>query len=679
MPFIVSVYFGRFITQSMNRDYANEIAYLEWAELQAPVESAKPIESIGDTVDQAQPTKSYASVAKKVLETKPKGASGDFASPQGGAALPLTFTPRSLPVVVVGSSRLAASRAFTFIEADADVVVVSSVPLEQAHEEIQFRVKKSQVRYLQLQLDDLLSWAKWLSANDVALLCVTDTLIGSANRRTLQSAEIISKACISLHIPVNVSDQPTLSTFSFPAVHRFQSADKQLSNLQIAVSTNGHGCRLSARIKREIITKLPADVAAAVDNVGALRRRAIEKTQTRLRISEDDPDTSLNSPVPQLDTSSLLNGASKQLGHAMESSNEKQLRRMRWVHQMSEYYSYSALAKLTTEDMEAALDTYSTTTTPALPHHELALKSIDKGGAKKGSIYLVGSGPGHPGLLTMAAHQALTHATIILSDKLVPSEILALIPSTTKLHIAKKFPGNAEGAQNEMMALALEGAQNGEVVVRLKQGDPFVYGRGGEEVLFFREHGFEAIVVPGVSSALAGPLMMGIPVTQRGVAESLILCTGVGRQGKAVQLPGYVKSRTLVILMGVARINQIISTLTDITSAGRDGSVYPKHTPIAIIERASSPDQRIVASTLENVEEALKRVGEERPPGMMVVGWSVLCLEKKGRVDILDLDTDGDENGKAEEGIVKGWLGDGRWKVREGLGGGWELLDGLRT
>ena len=100
-----------------------------------------------------------------------------------------------------------------------------------------------------------------------------------------------------------------------------------------------------------------------------------------------------------------------------------------------------------------------------------------------------------------------------------------------------------------MMDEALDGARSGEVVVRLKQGDPFVYGRGGEEVLFFRENGFEPTVIPGVSSALAGPSMVGIPVTQRGVAESLVLCTGVGRQGKAVQLPGYIKSRTLLVLM----------------------------------------------------------------------------------------------------------------------------------
>ncbi|WVQ66228.1 uncharacterized protein L199_004407 [Kwoniella botswanensis] len=269
-------------------------------------------------------------------------------------------------------------------------------------------------------------------------------------------------------------------------------------------------------------------------------------------------------------------------------------------------------------------------------------------------------------------HHALKTATLILSDKLVPSEILALIPSTTKLHIAKKFPGNAEGAQNEMMELALAGAQKGEIVVRLKQGDPFVYGRGGEEVLYFRENGFESTVIPGISSALAGPLMMNIPVTQRGVSESLVLCTGVGRQGKAVKLPGYVKSRSLILLMGVARINQIIETLTlsSPNAEGRDGERYPGYLPIGIIERASSPDQRIIMSRLDRIEESLKKL-DERPPGMIIVGWSVLCLEGKGKVDILDNINASEED---ERKIVDDWLNGMDYKVREGLQEGWRDL-----
>jgi uroporphyrin-III C-methyltransferase len=563
---------------------------------------------------------------------------------------------------------LAATRAFVLLEADADVIVSSPEQLESAHEEIRYRAGAGELRYIQSEPAGHEGWLAFLDEQDVTLVAVTDTLIGSS-RRSTSSAEAIARAARQLRIPINVSDHPALSTYTFPSVHRFPG-EKGQSSLQVAVSTNGNGCRLAGRIKRDIATRMPSSVGAAVENVGKLRARAMSVTAQSSwnngEVSDDDIelDTPLNTPVPQLggspDTTDV-NGAKGIDG----AGDEARLRRMRWVHQMSEYYSYDALSRFTPEAMDEALSTYSGASTPPepLPHHEASASTTQR----NGRIYLVGSGPGHPGLLTVAAHHILRTATLILSDKLVPAEVLALIPKSTTLHIAKKFPGNAEGAQNEMMELALAGAKQGEIVVRLKQGDPFVYGRGGEEVLYFREHGFESTVIPGVSSALAGPLMMGIPVTQRGVAESLVMCTGVGRQGRAVQLPGYVKARTLLVLMGVARIAAIVDVLTNTASAGRDGVVFPRHLPIAVVERASSPDQRVVLSTLDRIEEALRSM-EERPPGMMVIGWAALALEGKGRVDVLD----GVDEGEA----IEEWLGGHGWKVREGLSPAWRELLG---
>jgi uroporphyrin-III C-methyltransferase len=211
------------------------------------------------------------------------------------------------------------------------------------------------------------------------------------------------------------------------------------------------------------------------------------------------------------------------------------------------------------------------------------------------------------------------------------------------------------------------------VGAQLKQGDPVVYGRAGEEVLYFRAHGFEPLVIPGVSSALAAPTFAGIPVTQRGVAESLIVCTGVGRQGKEVQLPGYERGRTVVILMGVARLQQVIHALVDDAHSGRrDGRAYPLNTPIAIIERASMPDQRVIASTLKDIVRALESNGEQRPPGMMIIGWAVLALHGQGDMGVLD------EDGESEDAArVSRWLGGDDacgWRVREGLETGWEDL-----
>lgn len=730
-----------------------------------------------------------------------------YPQPQGGAALPLTFHPSPrTPVLVIGHGKLAASRAFTFLDSSARVIIASH-DLALACGELKFRVDSQQVEWQQApgssDVEEVAGWTQYLDSIDgLGLVAVTDTPVTAsttpADRRSYESAKAIHQACRQLHIPINVADFPSLCTYTFPAVHRFPGnpsrTGKYHSNLQVAVSTNGRGCRLAGRIKRDIASRLPKGIGAAVDNIGLLRDRVHEEGRARgLQIggerpslksrscsrrrgeprsryvlgdnehangqAVDDDDVAansagpLNTPVVQLSSPALSRAnsgffTSKSIPAITDetestqqieeipvilSPEEEQLRRMRWISQISEYWSIEYLSRMSSEEMDTALNMWtverdgaamkdgadvsqSSTTNgqgsalsgsggqdgsftsgsnayggseptphlPTAPRHEVALGLPPAPPVgKTGRILLLGSGPGHPSLLTVAAHQALMTSTLILSDKLVPSEILALVPSTTTLHIAKKFPGNAEGAQNEMMDLALEGALRGEIVVRLKQGDPFVYGRGGEEILFFRKHGFEPVVVPGVSSALAGPLMMNIPVTQRGVAESMVLCTGVGRKGKAVQLPGYVRSRTLCVLMGVARIKQVLQVLlrpaedavTDPETQGwRDGAAFPPYLPIAIIERASSHDQRMVASTLEGIEEALERAGEQRPPGMMIIGWSVLALEGEGEVTVLDEDEGSPELEKRDRARVQKWLGDKSYVLKDGLSEEWERL-----
>lgn len=200
-----------------------------------------------------------------------------------------------------------------------------------------------------------------------------------------------------------------------------------------------------------------------------------------------------------------------------------------------------------------------------------------------------------------------------------------------------------------------------------------MYGRAGEEVLYFRAHDFEPIVVPGVSSALAAPTFAGIPVTQRGVAESFMVCTGVGRKGKDVQLPGYDRARTLVILMGVARLPQVIEALTAESQLGRrDGAAYPLHIPIAIIERASMPDQRVITSTLKDIVRALESVGEQRPPGMMIIGWAVLALWGQGDVGVLDETGESMDEVRVRKWLLSGKDGNVAWRVSEGMDSGWE-------
>ncbi|KAJ7894566.1 uroporphyrin-III C-methyltransferase [Mycena leptocephala] len=531
-----------------------------------------------------------------------------FPKPQGGASLVLSFRLHGRTTLILGSGSLAGSRAFSALEANSAVTIIAKGGLASACEELQWRAQQ----------------------NQLALLCITDTVLGDSNRRSRASAERIYRVCRARNIPVNTTDMPDLCDFSFTSTHRFEDhVSGARTALQIGVTTNGQGCRLGSRVKRDIVSLLPKDVGAAVD--------------------KDSDVSTPNRPVPARSPT--------------ETEAESTSRRMKWVAQVSEYWPLSRLASMSEEDMrEVLVGDYFTS--PAMPSAvPPSLHGLDI--RRKGRILLVGSGPGHPSLLTLATHTALTQlADLVLSDKLVPAAVLALIPQTVQVRIAKKFPGNAEGAQTEMMEAAVEAAQRGLTVVRLKQGDPVVYGRAGEEVLYFRAHGFEPVVVPGVSSALAGPTFAGIPVTQRGVAETFVVCTGVGRKGKDVQLPGYERARTLVVLMGVARLPQVVAALVDqAASARRAGAVYPPYTPIAIVERASMPDQRVVVSTLRDVVTALDSVGEQRPPGIMVIGWAVLALWGTGDVEVLDEGAEKDDEAR-----------DACWRVKEGMPDDWDAF-----
>jgi len=259
---------------------------------------------------------------------------------------------------------------------------------------------------------------------------------------------------------------------------------------------------------------------------------------------------------------------------------------------------------------------------------------------KKGRIILAGSGPGHPDLLTRATHKAILTADLILADKLVPAGVLDLIPRRTPVHIARKFPGNAERAQEELLELGLAGLKAGKTVLRLKQGDPYIYGRGGEEFEYFRREGYGGVisVLPGITSALSAPLFAGIPATQRAVSDQVLICTGTGRKGKPTVPPEYVETRTVVFLMALHRINGLVADLTGWESedakvldangeVDRGRRLWPRNTPCAVVERASCPDQRVTRTTLEFVGAAIEEEGS-RPPGLLVLGKACEVLNK---------------------------------------------------
>ena len=515
-------------------------------------------------------------------------------------------------------------------------------------------------------------WAQLLDKVDadasLMCVCVTDTLAtraGGTRDAAIRRSELLAALCRRRRILINVTDEPRLCDFSFPATHRFANGDLP-SSLQVSVTTNGRGCRLAGRICRQIIEALPADVGAAVTKIGEMRELAKHGALAptgNVDCHEDDPrltDGALGYSAPQGDTLR---------------------RRMQWIAQISEYWPLERLASLTHDQMRQLFLTHDESardTRPQKPsNHELELVPPKP----NGHIYLVGAGPGHPGFLTLAAHRLLTsHGTdVVLSDKLVPTPVLALIPKTTPLVIAKKFPGNAEGAQSELITQALDAAREGKTVVRLKQGDPFVYGRGGEELLACRQAGIPCTVLPGISSAIAGPLMFDVPVTQRGASDSLALCTGVGRGGARVSIYGYERGRTLIILMGVARLAAVVDTLLqpDIDASARSGAAYPRCIPIAVIERASSGDQRMIASTLDRIVNVVtERLPDgPRPPSMIVVGWTLLSLA--GDVPgnrVLD-DAASENVAELDCARVERWLGADGYRITEGLPSGFAFLD----
>ena len=220
-----------------------------------------------------------------------------------------------------------------------------------------------------------------------------------------------------------------------------------------------------------------------------------------------------------------------------------------------------------------------------------------------GSVALVGAGPGDPDLLTVQAVRLLSQAGLVISDRLVAKEILDTI--TCELRIAKKRPGCAEEAQEEIYQWTKDAVLAGKHVVRLKIGDPFLFGRGGEEVLEFRKLGVEPLLVPGVSSSYAAPLSAKIPLTHRGVSNSVLISTGYGRNEAIIEIPEYSADRTVVLLMAVGRIEEIAANMTMMG--------YPKETPVAIIEKATTPLQRTLSGTLETIGFVAKRDGATAP------------------------------------------------------------------
>jgi uroporphyrin-III C-methyltransferase len=230
----------------------------------------------------------------------------------------------------------------------------------------------------------------------------------------------------------------------------------------------------------------------------------------------------------------------------------------------------------------------------------------------RGRVVLVGAGPGDPKLITVRGAEALGAADVVVFDRLVSPELLTLAREGAERVYVGKEPGRGAAPQEEISALLVGHAREGRTVVRLKGGDPFVFGRGGEEALACARAGIPFEVVPGVSSAVAAPAFAGIPVTHRGVAQSFAVVTGSTAHGDEVDLARVATATdTLVVLMAAGKLEQ---TCTELVAAGR-----PADEPAAIVQWAATPEQRTVIGTLETLPD-LAREARIGPPATLVVG-----------------------------------------------------------
>ncbi|GAB1406380.1 siroheme synthase CysG [Thermomonas brevis] len=363
----------------------------------------------------------------------------------------------------------------------------------------------------------------------------------------------VAAAASARRIWANVVDDAELATAQLPARVR-------RGPLQLAISSGGHAPMLARHLRAQLERQLD-------DSWGAL---ATLLADWRGRIRERLPDTAA---------------------------------RRRWFERLLAGLLHGLLRQGDADAAGRLLD-------EALQGHAL------RGDAHSapGFVSLVGAGPGDPGLLTLRALRVLNEADVILHDRLAGAEVLALARRDAQcIDVGKRVGGDHDATQQRIHAQMIELARAGKRVVRLKGGDPFVFGRGGEELEALRAACIRYEVVPGITAAVACAAHAGIPLTHRGFARSLRLLTAQGRDGEAehdwaaLAQPG----QTLAFYMGVAGVARLRERLLAHGMAAT--------TPVALVENGSRPEQRVVAGTLVDLDR-LARAHAVQAPALLVVG-----------------------------------------------------------
>ena len=379
-------------------------------------------------------------------------------------------------------------------------------------------------------------------------------VVAATDDRTAHAA--VSAAARERRVPVNVVDDAELSTFIFPAV-----IDR--SPIVVAVSSAGHSPVLARRVREQIEALLPGRLGALARFMGA-RRKAVQ-----------------GALAPRARRAFWERIASGPVATHVLAADEARADR--------------ALAR---ELLTSQLTAGRASAGEAL-------------GEALGEVYLIGAGPGDPDLLTLRALQLLQRADVILYDRLVSEAVLERARRDAERIFVGKACGE-RGRQEHIHELLVRLAGEGKRVARLKGGDPFVFGRGGEEIEVLAAHGIPYTVVPGITAALGAAAAAELPLTHRRLANSVTFVNGHASDSALPDWRFFANPRhTVVVYMGVAQLPGIIASL-------RAAGAAPEH-PVAIIERATLPEQRILRGTLANIT-ALAAEQQLEPPALLIVG-----------------------------------------------------------
>jgi uroporphyrin-III C-methyltransferase/precorrin-2 dehydrogenase/sirohydrochlorin ferrochelatase len=447
--------------------------------------------------------------------------------------LPLFMQLRSQPVVVVGGGHIANRKVDLLRRSGARVTVVSPELREELHK----LASKGELHYVAERFSE-------------AHIEGATLVIAATNDHDVNVA--VSKAAQARKIPVNVVDNPALSTFIFPAI-----VDR--SPIIVAVSSGGESPVLARRVREQIEALLPEKLGALARFMGA-RRKAVQQALGTLA------------------------------------------RRPFWERIVGGVVGTRVLAGDETaaeKAFESELRTSHLTTSPTT------------GGSGLGEVYLIGAGPGDPDLLTLRALQLLQQADVVLYDRLVPDAVL----DRSRRDAERVFVGKEAGdhtVQDRIHELLVHYARKGLRVARLKGGDPFVFGRGGEEIEVLTRHNIPYISVPGITAALGAASSAGIPLTHRRLAQSVTFVAGHVLEDDALDWRSLASPRqTIVFYMGVSHLDEIVTKL-------REAGAKADH-PVAIVERATLPGQRTLRGTLETIVE-IARKATISAPALLIVG-----------------------------------------------------------